>query len=125
MKKIYVAGPMTGFEYFNFPAFDAARDKLRSEGWAVFSPADHDRHLLMKRTSWMPQEEDSIGPWKMWSENVTEGKLPTLRDMLGADLEWIAKNADAIFMLPGWENSKGANAEWALAKALGLEIIYS
>ncbi|AIJ07342.1 DUF4406 domain-containing protein [Edwardsiella anguillarum] len=32
--------------------------------------------------------------------------------------------ADAIFMLPGWQNSAGAKAEFALAKKLNLEIIH-
>jgi len=124
--KIYIAGPMTGLPQFNFPTFDTFRDVYERMGYEVFSPADHDRILLGKPKEWLPEESDSIGPWKQWSPSVIPvgGIMPTLNDMLGADLEWIAKNATHIAMTPGWENSKGANAEWSLAKALGLEIHY-
>lgn len=111
---------MTGYEYFNFPMFDSWAEYYRKLGWEVFSPADHDRDLLGKPKGWMPKESDSTGPWKSW--NIKGA--PDLRTMLGADLQWIASDADAIAMLPGWENSRGANAEWALAKALDLKIEY-
>lgn len=111
---------MTGIEYFNFPAFDKARDMLKLLGHEVFNPADHDRSLLGKNTMWLPELKDSDGTWKYWSIP----NAPDLRTMLGADLAWIAKEAEGIFMLNGWENSKGANAEWNLAKALGLKIFY-
>lgn len=123
--KIYIAGPMTGYEKFNFPEFDKWAAVYRHKGYEVFNPADHDRELLGKEKGWLPKEEDSEGSWKYWASGVTKGKLPTLRDMLGADLKWIAAEADAIHMLPGWENSRGANAEWALAKALDLKIFYT
>ncbi|MBY3671886.1 DUF4406 domain-containing protein [Vibrio cholerae] len=32
--------------------------------------------------------------------------------------------ADAVFMMKGWENSKGANMEHDYAKDIGLEIYY-
>lgn len=121
MPKIYIAGPMTGLEYFNFPTFDRHKDYFEKLGFTVFSPADHDRSLLGKEPDWLPSEEDSEGPWLKWS--IPDA--PDLRTMLGDDLQWIAKHADEIMMLPGWENSKGANAEWALAKALGLKIRYT
>jgi len=120
MKKIYIAGPMTGYEYFNFPAFDAAEKKFFDKGYDVFSPAEHDRMLLKKPINWMPEECNSRGPWKEWALP----DAPSLRDMLGADLAWIAKEATSIYMLKGWERSNGAKAEHALAVALGLEIIY-
>ena len=47
-----------------------------------------------------------------------------LREALADDCEYICRNATAIALLPGWENSKGARAEHALAVALGLECIY-
>lgn len=125
MNKIYIAGPMTGYEYFNFHTFDTFRDLYESFGFEVFSPADHDRKLLGKPREWLPLLRDSDGTWKCWSQEVCPDRpLPTLRDMLGADLDWIAKNATHIAMIPGWEDSKGANAEWALAKALNLKIHY-
>lgn len=36
-----LAGPMTGFEDFNFPAFNAMAARLRSRGFVVENPADH------------------------------------------------------------------------------------
>lgn len=124
MKKVYIAGPMTGYEYFNFPAFDNAYEALKySYGFAdrdIFSPADHDRMLLKKSNYWMPQESDSTGPWKAWSIPGA----PDLRTMLGQDLEWICKEATHIYMLKGWEKSSGARTEHTLAVALGLEIMY-
>ena len=111
---------MTTYKQFNFPAFDEAAEKFRKRDFKIFNPADHDRKLLGKPNNWLPEEKDSEGPWVKWAIKGA----PTLRDMLGADLAWIAQSADAIAMLPGWENSKGANAEWALAKALGLKIYY-
>ena len=120
-KAVYIAGPMTGYEYFNFPMFDTFRDLYTKLGYTVFSPADHDRELLGKEKNWLPDISDSDGEWKRWNDKLNP---PDLRKMLGDDLAWIAKNATHIAMLPGWEQSRGANAEWALAKALNLDIKY-
>ena len=124
-KRIYLAGPMTGIEYFNFPTFDTYEQVFEGLGYEVFSPAAHDRTLLGRPMNWLPSVEASRGPWVSWALSASlKNELPTLRDMLGADLAWIAKNATHIAMLPGWEKSRGANAEWALAKALDLDIKY-
>lgn len=121
MNKVYIAGPMTGHEYFNFHAFDDQRDNYLAKGFEVFNPADHDRELLGKPQDWYPDNDDHEGSWKYWA---IEG-APSLRTMLGDDLAWIAKNATHIHILKGWENSRGARAEHALAVALDLEIRYS
>ena len=39
------------------------------------------------------------------------------------DLEWL-KCCDAIFMLEGWENSRGARFELETAKKLGLKVFF-
>lgn len=48
----------------------------------------------------------------------------TIRETMAMELDFIARCADAVYMLKGWEVSLGAQAEWALARALGLKIIY-
>ncbi len=45
-------------------------------------------------------------------------------DAMKKDVEWICDNAEAIYMLPGWEYSPGACTEHALAKALRLKFMY-
>ena len=119
---------MTNIPQFNFPTFDTFRDLYKKFGYEVFSPADHDRMLLGKPVDWLPSLSDCNGEWHSWNpfaiDTESGAKLPTLRDMLGADLQWIASKATHIAMLPGWEKSSGANAEWSLAKALNLTIHY-
>src|SRR5690606_26470176 len=40
MKRIYIAGPMTGLPDLNFPAFHAEAARLRSRGVDVVNPAE-------------------------------------------------------------------------------------
>lgn len=112
--KIYLAGPMRGLPRFNFPAFDFAALALRSEGHEVFSPAERDRTVHGDQL-----EQNPTGCEKMATTVVGF----SLREALGADVAWISAHADAIALLPGWEKSSGANAEFALAQALGLTTI--
>jgi hypothetical protein len=101
--KVYLAGPMTGLPDYNFPAFFAAADRLKEAGHTVFNPAQNDLDT--------------------WGDMATIKVKANYRDCLKADLNWILDHAEAIALLPGWENSKGVAAELALAKALNLEIM--
>ena len=112
--KIYLAGPMRGYENFNFPAFDYAAEQLRKEGHEVFSPAERDRDIHGTAL-----ENNATGDEKQAEKAVGF----SLREALAADTQYIALVADAIALLPGWEKSAGANAEMALAHALGLTKI--
>lgn len=112
---IYLAGPMRGIPEFNFPAFHAGAAKLREQGHTVFSPAEHD----IERHGTDISKGNATGDEKIAAEQHGFN----LREALGADLAWICKHADAVALLPGWENSKGARAEKATATALGLTII--
>lgn len=114
MKRIYIAGPMQGIKDFNFPAFHEAAKTWRDNGWEVFSPAERDIKL----------HGAAVGNAPTGNLNEIKDTGFNLRQALADDLTWIALNADAICMLKGWENSKGAQAEWALARALGLQIFY-
>ncbi|MCJ1887384.1 DUF4406 domain-containing protein [Pseudomonas sp. LA21] len=40
MKRIYLAGPMTGLPEFNYPAFHAEAARLRQLGYHVENPAE-------------------------------------------------------------------------------------
>lgn len=103
--KTYLAGPMTGLPLFNFPAFDAAAELLTQRGHDVINPAQLDRDV-----GFDPSQTESVSK-------------EFLRDALRRDLSALC-DADAIAMLPGWENSGGARIEWQLATHLGLDVIY-
>ena len=100
---VYLAGPMTGIEDYNFPAFIQKAKELRAKGLTVFSPAEADL--------------------EKWGDMEGVKKNATYRECLKTDLLYILDHADAIYLLPGWEKSKGVAAELALAKALKLEVI--
>ena len=114
--KIYVAGPMRGVPEFNFPAFHAAAAALRALGHEVFSPAerDNERHGVDISKGNLTGDEDLAA--KDYGFD--------LRVALGEDLAYICAHADTIAMLPGWQNSKGAQAEYATAIALGLAVLF-
>lgn len=109
--KIYIAGPMTGLPEFNFPAFFAAEERLKRAGYTTFNPARRD------------VEEDGIDV-SGTSGNHHEVPGFDLRKALDADTTYICREADAIYMMTGWEHSLGASAEHALAKVLRLVIMY-
>jgi hypothetical protein len=40
MSRVYLAGPMTGIDALNFPAFHKAAASLRASGYEVVNPAE-------------------------------------------------------------------------------------
>ena len=100
--RMYIAGPMRGIKDHNYPAFNAAEEKLTEQGeWCPINPAALD-------------EEAGIEPGADFE--------PFIRSALARDLEAIANRADAVGVLPGWRESKGALAEVALAQAIGMPV---
>lgn len=110
--RVYLAGPMRGRPFFNVPAFDEAAELLRSEGHTVFNPADRDREAHGEEV--FASETGDL-------EDIEHTGF-SLREALNEDLTWICREAEAIALLPEWSDSKGATAEFAVARALGLEI---
>ena len=101
MKRIYIAGPMTGIEDLNRAEFQKAVDSIweTSKGFTFgFNPH---------------QAGDMLG----WTEKTPPSEIASV--LLGDLID-----CDAIYMLRGWENSKGARAEHAVAAWIGLEIKY-
>lgn len=103
MKRIYVAGGMSGHYLFQFEAFDRARDALAEQGWDVVSPADLDR-------------ADGYDPVKNPDAEPLEYGYCMERD------ERYITGCTAMCFLPGWEVSKGAQREKQKAEELGLEM---
>ena len=109
--KIYIAGPMRGKKWFNFPDFDWAKESLERAGWEVISPADLDREIGFDVAS-LPPDTD----WSDVSKLGFDLKAAIQRDVAAI------LNCDAIFMLHGWSESRGAKAEKAVAEWLGLMV---
>ena len=91
--RLYLAGPMTGIEDFNYPVFNSMADKLRGQGYEVENPADH---------------------------GVVEGA--TWSDYMAYDLTRLGV-CGVIARLPGWERSEGAKLEVQIAHRLGMTIV--
>lgn len=91
--KAYVCGPMTDCHDFNRDSFVKGAEIVESYGYEAITPVDIDSQV------------DHEG-WE-WS------------DYLRADLK-VLTDCDVIALLPGWEESKGANLEYDTATRLGL-----
>lgn len=92
---VYIAGPMTGHQDFNYHAFHYAATDLRAAGHTVLNPA----------------------------ENPKPNPNPTWQDWMRVALGQLIQ-ADAIALLPGWHLSRGAKVERALAEGLGLQVLH-
>lgn len=96
-RRIYLAGPMTGYDEHNYPAFRAAAADLRGQGHYVYSPHEH------------------YGP--------EEYGAAVLRQAFADYAVFICGSADTIVLLPGWGESRGAKVEHALAMICGLDVL--
>ena len=92
-KKVFISGPMTGLPNNNVDAFYDAELILKEAGFSVFNPAIF---------------------------RVLEGF--TESEIMDIDLEAL-KHCNYIYQLDGWENSEGANVEWAYAKKCGIDVV--
>lgn len=94
---VYISGPMRGYPDHNYPAFNEAANLLLQYGYDVVNPAEN-----FKGRTDLPQET-----------------------YLRVDVGVMAERCNAIYFLPGWQNSAGARLEWMVAKALGFSVINS
>jgi len=93
---VYISGPMTGLSEDEYKAnFQSAYNALKDRGFLPCNPSDN---------------------------SVNDSDM-TYNDILMFDLDTLS-NYDAIYMLKGYEKSKGAMAELYVANALGLEVMY-
>lgn len=107
--KVYLAGPMRGYRDYNFPRFESTAANLRDMGHTVFSPHEND---LEKGYATRTEFGYDFKP----AEEI-------MRDCIMDDLSYIAHEAEAVALMPGWKKSSGVAVELALAKFLGLKIL--
>ena len=105
MMRLYLSGPMRGLPLLNFPQFHSAAKWLRGQGYEVFNPAE------------MEDSDEMLN-------SLARDPLGVTRGCFARDTQWICTQADAVALLPGWHNSKGAKAECYLALAIGEEVYY-
>lgn len=104
--RCYVAGPMRGYELYNFPAFDECSAWLRNKGWEVISPAEIDRELGLDPTQPLPE----------WF---------TIQTAMQRDLHEITNPLmSAIVLLPGWTESEGTGKEVRTGADVGLDFYF-
>jgi hypothetical protein len=94
---------MTGLPEHNYPAFNQAAEQLRAKGYTVVTPTE-------------------VG-------NDLEAKLGAERFSLSYQAYMMANiiallNCNAIVLLPGWRNSRGARLERHIAQVLGFDEFY-
>ncbi len=111
--RCYTAGPMSGYENYNWPMFRYATDYLRGAGLDVVTPIEIDEEMGVVEVV-----RDAFGAY----ESVTTTAEFDYESVLARDLEAVA-SCEVIVLLPGWEDSHGAKRELACALGLGLDVV--
>jgi len=93
-ERIYVAGPMRGYPNLNFDAFNAKTKELRDKGYVVINPVE-----------------------------INPDQAANYLDCMREDIRAITQ-CTSIYLLKGWENSEGANAEYQVARMLKLKVYF-
>lgn len=98
--KLYIAGPMTGYEQFNYPAFLDAAARLRSAGYEVVSPTQTTDDVP-------PADYEPDKPWEWYVRHALIAML----------------DCDGVALLPDWWKSRGARIERDLAEAVAMTVL--
>lgn len=103
IKTVYLSGPMTGHHCKNFEHFFYWSYRLRCSGYDIINPAENECLDLINGSG-----------------------IQTYDTLLQSCLRVIKEcSAQAIFMLPNWEDSVGANKELEAAKEIQMHVFYA
>lgn len=97
---LYVSGPMSGIEDFNFPMFQTVVDHLRARGIKALSA-----HEVVH-------------------EGNTEPGALTWEQYLRGDIIAMLQQCNAIILLPRWYKSRGAQIEAYIAHSLNWPMFF-
>lgn len=90
---VYLSGPMTGIDDYNYPLFNQVAAQVRALGHRCINPAEfYGGHGDRTRQEYMRKSVQAI------------------------------LNSTNVVLLPGWRDSKGATLEVAIATEIGLFI---
>ena len=92
--RVFISGPMSGYKQYNFPAFNAAAKRLTDEGMIAVNPADI-----------------GVVEGAKWEDYVRA----TIRLMM---------TCERVYVLPNWQESRGACLEIDIATQLGMPITF-
>ncbi|QLI49434.1 hypothetical protein vBPaeMUSP18_37 [Pseudomonas phage vB_PaeM_USP_18] len=95
IRRLYLSGPMSGLPEFNYPAFHAEAGRLRALGYHVENPAENDA--------------PPCGTWQAFMRKAIAQLI----------------TCEAVALLPGWTESRGALLERQLAVTLGMPTVQS
>lgn len=132
---VYIAGKMRGERQFGFPAFFAAEEWLRANGWGdpIFNPARRDESLGFKAREWnlsghedltkpIPHPVRFDGMQYVGAVNLYHFDLAAAME---ADNDFIRSDeCTTVVFIPGWGASEGARDELKLAQECGKEVLY-
>lgn len=102
MTTVYIAGPMTGYPLYNFPAFRNAARYLRQAGFTVVSPAELDEQM------------DGFNP-------VTD-EAKSGRHYMSRDLPALLM-CDEVAVMGDWKKSKHTCLEVTVALTCDVPVI--
>lgn len=109
LTRIYIAGPMSKYKStgFNFRAFYDAEAKLKNNGYEVVNPARMDNEAGFDENATYSDEEIA----------------KRLREWFPRDVAAIA-TCGHVYLLDGWQDSRGATIEKLTSELLGLKVHY-
>ena len=108
---VYISGPITPTEYFpdaqvNRERFSNKAKELFTQGYSVYSPCE----------AWLEALDG-------YTLALSDDKYAELyQEILKMD-ERIIRSCDVIYLMKGWQHSKGATHERKCAIQLGLKVV--
>ena len=99
--RIFIAGPMRGYENYNFKKFDHIEELLRQLGFDIVNPARISRKF---------------------KESEVNSDISVYNKMI--DMQQDAeRTCNAILLLDGWQWSEGVKLEVKTASELGMQFL--
>jgi hypothetical protein len=98
--RVFVSGPMSGHDNYNFDAFARAENQLRDHG------------------------DDVISGRMLFASEIARGITRPHKDYLRMSIKlMLSFETDTICLLEGWQESDGSRAEVAVGLSLGMDFI--